>query len=349
MKGEKAVRVNISDVARAANVSKATVSNVFSKKRPIGPEVTERVLTVAKELGYYPNHVAVSLSLKKTMVIGLKMPITSDGEMPVFNTKMISGVMQECNKRGYRLLIDTLPLPELDDPTKFTVDPVDGVILLNPRANDVRIERYSQMNIPQVIIGEPNEKSYMPPFVDNNNDSMLEQLGNYLLSLGHSKILFLNADKGMTVAEVRSRGLRKAFQNQGLKYNTDLEFNYEWSKHKSLSSYGYRMVLETYEQMKYTAIIADTDHTAIGAIRAARELGIILPEQLSIAALNNDTTVAQEVNPSLTSMELYPDKLGSQAAAFLFEIMDRTSHINKIIIDSKLIIRESTASIRSQL
>lgn len=333
--------VNISDVARAANVSKATVSNVFSKKRPIGPEVTERVLAIAKELGYYPNHVAVSLSLKKTMVIGLKMPISSDGEMPVFNTKMISGVMQECSKRGYRLLIDTLP--EQDDPTKSTADPVDGVILLNPRANDVRVERYSQMNIPLVVVGKPNEQKYTPYYVDNDNMLMMEQLGKYLISLGHKSILFLNSSKEMTVSQDRMEGLNEAFRHEGLSFEQEYELHYERAKFRTLSEYGYRSVLDTFEQLDYTAVIADTDYVAIGAIRAARELGLKLPEQLSIVALNNDSTLAQEVTPGLTSVELYPDRLGRQAAAFLFDIMERVSSKPKMIIDSKLIIRESAA------
>ena len=335
--------VNISDVARAANVSKATVSNVFSRKRPIGPEVTERVLAVAKDLGYYPNHVAVSLSTRKTMVIGLKMPLSSDGEMPLFNTSMISGVVKECSKSGYRLLIDTLP--EQNDPTKFTADPVDGVILLNPRADDVRVERYSQMNIPLVVIGKPDEEKYKPYYVDNDNTHMMDQLGKYLIDLGHRNILFLNSTREMTVSQDRAKGLIQAFQDRGLCFEPRYELHNAITKYRTASEYGYRSVLETYGDMKYTAIIADTDYVAIGAMRAARELGLKLPEELSIVALNNNSTLAQEINPALTCVELYPEKLGRQAASLLLELMNKAPSQTNIIINSKLIIRDSSTRI----
>lgn len=82
----------INDVAKAAGVSKGTVSSVFSKKRPISRPVTERVLAVAKDLGYYPNHVARSLAIKKTMIAGLKMPISKNSVMSGFEIQMINSM-----------------------------------------------------------------------------------------------------------------------------------------------------------------------------------------------------------------------------------------------------------------
>lgn len=88
MKGDQMATIN--DVAKAAGVSKGTVSSVFSKKRPISRPVTERVLAVAKDLGYYPNHVARSLAIK--VIAGLKMPISKNSVMSGFEIQMINSM-----------------------------------------------------------------------------------------------------------------------------------------------------------------------------------------------------------------------------------------------------------------
>ena len=79
------------------------------------------------------------------MSIGLKIPLPPDGTMTAFDTQLINGVIKECSKQGYRLVLDTC---EQDDPTMYSQDPVDGVILLNPRKNDLRIQRYLMMGTP---------------------------------------------------------------------------------------------------------------------------------------------------------------------------------------------------------
>lgn len=91
-------------------------------------------------------------------------------------------------------------LPEHDDPTQFSIDPVDGVILLNPRKHDPRIQRYNQMGIPLVLIGRPDPIDELVCYVDNDNNNLSLQVGQYLLNNGHKAILFLNAASDMTVA-----------------------------------------------------------------------------------------------------------------------------------------------------
>ncbi|MCZ8517133.1 LacI family DNA-binding transcriptional regulator [Paenibacillus filicis] len=333
----------IDDVAKLAGVSKGTVSSVFSKKRPISQEVTERVLSVAKELGYFPNHVARSLAIKKTMIAGLKMPLSKDGRMSAFETQMISGVIKECSAHGYRLLLDTLP--EHDDPTQFSLDPVDGVIMLNPRKDDPRIARLQQMGIPLVLVGRPDPLDDAVSFVDNNNTEAAYQVGEYLLKLGHRSVLFLNASSDMTVALDRKRGLADAYLQQGLVLAEEQILHYSRKLYASQIDYGYRSMMNTYGKMNYTAVITDTDRAAVGVLRAAREMGIAVPDRLSVIALSNDATLAQETTPRLTSVELSADKLGAEAARLLVEKMARPEVVKQTIIDAALVFRESCKSI----
>ncbi|GBF74029.1 LacI family transcriptional regulator [Paenibacillus sp. 598K] len=329
----------IADVAREAGVSKATVSSVFSKKRPISAEVTERVYAVAKRLGYYPNHIAVSLSLKKTMIIGLQMSVTNAGEWPAFNAEMVSGVIQVCAESGYRVLLDTLP--ENSDRTTMTMDPVDGVILLNPAQEDKRLDRFRQMNIPAVVIGRPNPSSTPACYVDNNNEEMMFRLGLSLLAQGHRQVLFLNAAANMTVAQDRYEGLRAAYRSQGLDFPITHHFHYDWHKHPTADEYGYQTIADTAGLLPYTVVITDQMHIAIGVMRAARELGISIPEQLSLVALGDDAILAQEVSPSLTAVDLQPRQLGAEAARMLLDLIQRAGEPRHRLVDTAFVVRES--------
>lgn len=332
----------IDDVAKAVGVSKGTVSSVFSKKRPISQEVTERVLAVAKELGYYPNHVARSLATRKTMIAGLKMPISRDMSLSGFEIQMINGVMKQLAKHGYRVLLDTLP--EHDDPTSFSMDPVDGVILLNPRKADPRIDRYGQMGIPIVLVGRPDPDDRSLSYVDNDNEALACEVGRYLLGLGHRSVLFLNTIRDMTVASDRAAGLRRAFAERGLALDDDRIAYYSHEAYGNAAAYGYSALREMWGRQSFTAVITDTDRVALGVYRAARELGIAIPDELSVIALNNDATLAQEMEPQLTAVELYAETLGIEAASLLMNMMAEYEPQQKMI-ETKLIVRSSCKSL----
>lgn len=335
----------IDDVAKLAEVSKGTVSNVFSKKRPISKEVSDRVLEAARELNYVPSHIARSLAIRKTMTVGLKMPLPNEMPMSGFEFQLMNGVIRECNKNGYRVLLDSLPEQE-DDVTLFSIDPVDGVIMLNPRDRDPRIEKYGQ-RFPLVLIGRPSPKNDAISYVDNNNLEMAREVGRYLLMNSHRSILFLNAARNMTVADDRQNGLLKAFEEWGVAFDKDYIRYYSGKKYKNASEYGYYSVLNTFKHMKYTAVIADTDRVALGVLRAARELGIEIPRELSVVALSNDNTLAQESVPRLTSVELSADRLGAEAAKMLIAQLNGVTSPQKYIIDARLVIRESCSNLQT--
>lgn len=338
--------VTIADVAKRAGVSKGTVSSVFSKKRPISVEVTERVLNVAKELNYVPNHAARSLAMKKNMIIGLKMP-TLDTELSSFDLKVINGVVKKCTENGYRVLLDRVY--EKEESTLFSRDPVDGVILLNPKDEDPRIVQYKQLNLPYVLIGRPDKEDEDTKFVDNNNIEIVKEVGEFLIENGHHDILFLNASYGMTVAEDRREGLKRAFENFGLPFNEENVIYNDQEKYKNASDYGFNSLLETIKSKKYTAIIADTDRVALGVLRAAREFGIDIPGDLSLIALSNNETLALETTPKLTSIELFPEKLGEEAAEVLINVLKEQLAPRQKMIPAKLVIRDSCKNINKKV
>jgi DNA-binding LacI/PurR family transcriptional regulator len=145
---------NMNDVAKVAGVSKSTVSNVFSGKRPISGPVTEKVLSVARQLNYRPNYFARSMVTKETRNIGIVM----DSEKVLFNQYNISffnGVLKECHRQGYRLLVDTLSKETRRQVPHMTSEPIDGAIILDPAVEDKRVNDRIAAGVRMVILGKP--------------------------------------------------------------------------------------------------------------------------------------------------------------------------------------------------
>ncbi|WP_026672696.1 LacI family DNA-binding transcriptional regulator [Alkalihalobacterium bogoriense] len=338
---------NINDVAKAAGVSKSTVSNVFSQKRPISKEVRERVLAVAKELHYKPNYLARSLAIKETKIIGLNM-VGEKIKFSQFHLSFINGVLSECYHQGYRLLVNTLPDHYREQVIHVASNPTDGEIILAPSMNDNRIIESVEKNTPVVVVGIPptpyeNQLSY----VDNNNFPAAVQVTDYLISLGHRNFLFLNAPKIRTVSQEREIGHVASLDKNGVPVNqrfiiprneklTSVEFGYVTAK---------KMLVENKE---LTAVITDNDKVALGVYRACAELGIQIPKQLSIIAFSDGSVYASEFSPPLTNMKLNGEKLGREAAKLLIEQIKSSEQIVKrVIIPIELEERGSTSNIQT--
>ena len=314
----------ISDVAKLAGVSKGTVSNVFSMKRGVSKAARERVLQAAHQLNYTPNHIARSLTTKQTMIIGLKMPKSHGLNLGEFHANLLNGVVIAAAKQNYRVLIDTL-LPENVGLPYATVEPLDGVIILDPVEDDDRITQLHQRNIPFVVIGAPNNPDIEENIlsVDNDNEEMAFNVCRLLIEKGHRNILFLNASEQQTVAKERRNGFFKAFEAQQLPYSEAFNF-YKPSKLKDSIAYGYEATLELFKgktHEAYTAIIADADRVALGVLQALKELGKKIPEDISLIALSDDLPSAKELGFNLTTVDLQAFNLGVEAVHLLFENM----------------------------
>lgn len=337
---EVIIIANINDVAKEAGVSKSTVSSVFSGKRPISQEVREHILEVAEKLNYRPNYLARSLALKETRIIGLNM----EGENIKFNQfhlSLLNGVLKVCYENGYRVLVNHLP-PQYGSHIQLqATDPVDGEILLDPSQKDQRIVERFKKNIPMVVIGRP-EKEYEDKifYVDNDNVNTAAKLTGYLIGLGHRKILFLNSSELRTVSHDRAKGYLEAFKT----LNMDIDSDYIIFKPEKISSteYGYiytKNTLSNHEDI--TAIIADSDKVAQGVYNALQELDLSIPDDISVAAFSDVSE--STLSPSLTCANLNSEILGEEAARMLIEqFRSEDCIVKKLIISSKLILREST-------
>ncbi|REE92826.1 DNA-binding LacI/PurR family transcriptional regulator [Paenibacillus taihuensis] len=281
----------IDDVAKASGVSKGTVSSVFSKKRSISKEVTERVLAAARSLNYRPNYWARSLANRSTRILGLNIRGESF-KFGQFHLSLLNGVLRICYEHGYRLLVNTLSPSYLNQVENIASDPIDGEILLDPMEGDARIEDRLRSGIPIVIIGRPPE-----PY---------EKAG-------------LVPKKELLVCKPQQ----------------------EAPSH----SFGYRSALEMLTASpQITAIIVDTDMMALGVYKAAEQLGLSIPEQLSVIAFSDNSVLSPEFTPPLSGVRLNADRLGTEAIQLLLEQMNASEKSAKrVLIPAELVIRGSCA------
>ncbi|MEQ6376104.1 LacI family DNA-binding transcriptional regulator [Bacillaceae bacterium S4-13-56] len=331
----------IDDVAKVAGVSKSTVSNVFSEKRPISKEVKERVLRIAKDLNYKPNYWARSLVVKETRIIGLNME-AEKVKFSQFHLSLLNGVLSECYNQGYRLLVNTLSDDYKNQVEFQTSDPIDGEILLDPQVNDRRVEERLNSKTPFVVIGKP-PKRYEDKlsYVDNNNVSAAELLTKHLISKGHENILFLNAPKFRTVSKDRELGYINALEDSGIKVNPNFIINKD--KQSTSIEFGYKKVKQVLsEHLTVSAVITDNDKVALGAYRAAAEEGHSIPQDLSIVSFSDETIYPAEFSPPLTSVRLNGEQLGVEAAKLLIEqLQTKDFYVKRVFVPTDFVERGS--------
>ncbi|ALC81890.1 MULTISPECIES: LacI family DNA-binding transcriptional regulator [Bacillus] len=321
----------IKDVAERAGVSKGTVSNVFSGKRPISNDVRERVLKAARELNYRANYLARSLAVQETKIISLSM-VRGSNKFSPFHLSLLNGVLNECTEHGYRLLVNKL-LDETAEKQEFAAaDPIDGEIILDPSESDLRIHERLKQEIPFVLIGKPADNFETAiSYVDNDNQQIAFQITCHLLELGHKDILFVNSGKERTVSKEREKGYKKALEDHALTFRQGM-VKY---KIKNLSSqeFAYETMMDMFQSHEpLTAVITDSDQMALGVYQAARDSGITIPKDLSVISFSNDVAYLDHFTPSLSFVNLHSELLGKEAARALLDLLGAKDRVVKRMI-----------------
>jgi LacI family transcriptional regulator len=332
-------RPTINDVAKLAGVSKSTISYVISGKRPIGEDVTAKVLAAMEELNYKPSVLARNLAERKTYTIGLYGPSAESLKEDLFFNFILSGILSCLNKSGYRLLLNSekkddnnKPYYELD-----SAQPIDGAIIMNPQLDEEYVEKLKTEQMPFVILGRPAQNSDVF-FVDNDNTAAVYTAVNYLIEKGHSKIAFINGPYSYVSSADREKGFRLAHEAKGLELNEALMFNCE-----VLEDEGYKVCDRALERGdKFTAVVTFNDIVAVGVIKALQERKIKVPDKVAVLS-EGDTLISRINSPTMTTIDMNAYDLGYKSAELLLEVISR-KRINScnIIVPFNLITREST-------
>lgn len=338
--------VTIKDVAKRANVAPSTVSRVIANSPRISEETKQKVHKAMEELGYHPNLNARSLASQTTKTIGLVMPSSGDVvfQNPFFPS-VLQGISEGAHEKSYALHMTTGKSENetLDAVIQMVQGKrVDGVILLNSKVEDKVIPFLMERHFPFVLIGKPYKNMEEITHVDNDNFRAMKEATEYLIQLGHHKIAFIGGSLELVVTVDRLLGYERALRS------ANIELRNEYIVHEEFLREGGQVGVAELLALKEppTAIVVTDDFMALGVLNKLDELGIRVPEDISIVSFNN-VLVAEMAKPPLTSVDINIFELGYQASKnLILKIENEKEPTKRIIISHQLIERISCTHIK---
>ncbi|BAC74394.1 LacI family transcriptional regulator [Streptomyces avermitilis] len=326
------------DVAQAAGVSQAAVSLVLGEKwrGRVSEATAERVREAARELGYRPNLAARNLRLGRTRTVLLVVPaLTTE-----FFAGVYTGAARLAAEHGFGVVL--YPSPEgigpARDPFGSAQAALDGVIASSMAADALTAIRGDQL--PLVMLDSDPEGSLGAATVNLDIADGVRQVAEHLLALGHRRFLHLAADIPSWTFEVRARELAARV---GTIPGTEVR-----TTRAPISIEGAVAAAEAALAApgpRPTALVCDDDKLAAGAYKAARRLGLRVPDDISVTGLD-DLALATAIDPELTTVRLDAERFGERGMAALLAVLEgRTPEEGDIPV--QLVIRGSTAPPRT--
>lgn len=339
--------VTIKDVAKLANVAPSTVSRVIANSPRISEKTKEKVREVMREIGYHPNFIARSLASQSTKAIGLVMPSSTDFvfQNPFFPI-VLGGLSEGAQSKQYVLHMTTGKTDsEIYDGAVSMVQGgrVDGVILLSSKVEDRVLSYLHEQDFPFVVIGKPFKYMEEITHVDNDNFKAAKEVTDYLIDLGHEKIGFIGGDLNLVVTVDRLLGYEKALREAGFPLINEYIIHNEFLREGGREAV---QILLSSGNMPTALVVAD-DLMALGVLNALDEVGLSVPEDLSIVSFNN-VLISEMAKPPLTSVDINIFNLGFEAAKSLIQKIENPKEPTKrIIIPFHLVKRLSCSGPKS--
>ncbi|GCD82949.1 LacI family DNA-binding transcriptional regulator [Parageobacillus thermoglucosidasius] len=326
--------VRISDVAKLANVSTATVSRVLSNSGNVKKETTEKVLEAIRKLNYQPNMLARQLRKLETKTILVVVPDITN----TFFSKVLRGIEHVAIENDYEVLLgDTGNNIERESGylNILRQRKADGMIMLTARLEARELEEIAS-EFPVVLACEYLEGSTIPT-VSIDNISSARKATEYLIHLGHRRIGFISGPLNVILSRDRLKGFQQAMAQHGIPIESLLvqegDFSFE-------SGYNMMMKFLALDQPP-TAVFASNDEMAIGAIKAIKSRGLRVPDDISVVGFD-DIQFASIYEPALTTISQPMFEIGKKAMELLIKLINKDKlEKSQYILEDQLVIRET--------
>lgn len=331
-------RPTIIDVAAQAGVSRQTVSRVINNKGEVSDETRTRVLAAIEELGYRPSAIARSMVAGHTRTLGCIAPNLTDYTF----ASIIESAQAEARRQAYFVLTGSAPSePEVESLLEEMLNrQVDGFLVLNPR-NDGRFRHFLPLvekKMPVVYLKNTPAGAPVSSVCCDDREGGY-QATRYLLDLGHTAIATILGPDNEECTPDRLFGYRRALTEAGLDPELALVVSGDWS-----ATSGYEATRHLLESGKsFSAIFAQNDTMAVGAVRALREAGRRMPADVSVIGYD-DIPLASFFDPPLTTLHQPMKEFGQRAAQLLIEtIQEPNRPPEQVWLHARLIERASCA------
>jgi DNA-binding LacI/PurR family transcriptional regulator len=331
----------MADIARQAGVSRVAVSYALNGRPGVSSEVREEILRIARELGFSANGAAQALHGAVAEAVGLTMR-RPDGafQVEVFRRELISGIQVELSTAGFGLALQFVRGvdEEIAVYQRWAGERrVAGVLVCDLAVPDTRIPVLAKLSVPTVVIGGPLTHKKIASIWSDTATPVHETVG-YLATLGHQRITRIAGPDGLVHTVARTAAFRKACQESGVDGRV-LTADYTGEAGAQVT----RRMLST--ASRPTAIIYDNDVMAVAGLGVAMEMGVAVPGELSIVALE-DSPLCQVVRPALTVVKRDITGYGANAARLLLESIAGLEPRSVLDHTARLVVRASTGPVR---
>lgn len=332
----------LDDVAKAANVSTATVSRCLNLPERVAKTTLDRVLKAVKDLGYTPNFGARVMAARRTFTIGAIIPTM---ENAIF-ARGLQAFQEELRSHGYTLLVSSSsyrPDVEKDQINALVARGADGLLLIG-YDREPEIYKYLEQQKVPVLIAWAFSKDHGQPSIGFDNRNSMYGLADQVIALGHQHIGVISGiTDGNDRASQRLEGIRDAIQKAGNNPSDLTVIETDFGIQNGANALDKLLQASP----RPTAVMCGNDVLAVGALRRAKELGIDVPTDLSITGFD-DIELAQIVTPALTTVHVPHREMGRKAAKELIEMVELRSDGVSIQLDTFLQLRSSLSSVSGQ-
>lgn len=328
--------ITIRDVAKTAGVSVSTVSRVLNGRVDVARDTKNHILTVIDDLGYSTNLAARSMRSQKKNLIGLVMP---DIAYP-YAIEIMKGVNRAIAESEFDLLVytsgDVRKSGRITSEQKYisllAKSISDGVIVVAPATSEFNIDK------PLVSIDPVMSNPNYPAVHATNYQGALEAMA-YLIGLGHRRIGFIGGRVELESANRRLMGYRDALKQAGLPIEDELITSGDFTTETGILCGRALLSLND----RPTAIFASNDQMAMGVYQVAEELGLRIPDDLSLVGFDN---IPESKYLGLTTVDQFISEMGYAATQMLIKVINEESFENQTFrMQTKLVIRNSCRSI----
>lgn len=336
MASDATQRATITDVARLAGVSIATVSRVINSTAPVAGETSERVERAIQMLGFQPHPVARSLAGGKTHTLGILVP---DLTNPFFSLLM-RGIEQGVRNHGFDLLVHLTGSARSQNGRR--VHPLgehntDGLLVFTNDIEDSEIRRLHKQGFPLVLLYRSAPTGIAVPTVTIDNATGTRQaIEHLILQCGRRKIAFIQGLPNNEDSYQRGLSFRQTLAANGLAFDPKI------TAHDDFNQVSCGPVIEQWlqEGREFDAIFADNDVLAVDVVQTLRKNGIKIPEQVAVIGFD-DLPICEHLTPPLTTVRSPIVDAGRHGTELLVKLIE-TGSAESIILPTQLVTRQSS-------
>lgn len=334
--------VSITDVAKAAGFSIATVSRVLNgTDYPLAEETRLKVLDVAKQLGYRPNLIARSLRKEQTHTIG----IIVENILSPFIPSIIRGIHDRLKQYDYLSIIlnsDSDLAVEADAIQRLGMRQIDGIIFVESHIRS-SAEVTALIDKPHLFVHRLFNSLGVNSIVPDDRFGARLAI-QHLVALGHRRIAFINGPEGWDATANRLAGYQDELVASGIEFDPALVLQGDWQVQS-----GYRLAQRLLAAPERpTAVFAANDLMALGVIYAAQEIGLSVPNDVALVGYD-DRDFTGFVRPALTTIQMPCEKLGQIAADSLLRLIrGEMEVIEPTLVQGELVVRQSCGMVKGE-